>query len=71
MMGLQVTLGDAAEMMKSETTNISVASACELFARFVTRTSLDTPDFGEVRDLFDIFIDTSSIALLVVCQEID
>jgi translation initiation factor eIF-2B subunit alpha len=47
MMGLQVTLGEAAELMKSETTNISVASACELFARFVTRTSLDTPDFGD------------------------
>eukprot|EP01108_Squamamoeba_japonica_P008562 TRINITY_DN7651_c0_g1_i1.p1 TRINITY_DN7651_c0_g1~~TRINITY_DN7651_c0_g1_i1.p1 ORF type:complete len:328 (+),score=154.21 TRINITY_DN7651_c0_g1_i1:39-986(+) len=49
MMGLQITLGEAADLMKAKTTNIAVASACELFARFVTRTSLDTPDFYDCK----------------------
>jgi len=49
MMGLQVELANASEEMKQNCSSNAVASASELFSRFVTRTSLDTPDFGECK----------------------
>ncbi len=43
LMGLERELKSAADLLKSCSNALSVSSACELFTRFVTRTSLDVP----------------------------
>ncbi|EGC33937.1 translation initiation factor eIF-2B alpha subunit [Dictyostelium purpureum] len=49
-MGLQKDLEDAAKQLKTCPFNqsISLSSVCDLFIRFVTRTSLDFPNFDHV-----------------------
>lgn len=50
MMGLQVELAAAAESIKSlNKSAISLASGCELFKRYVTRASLDNPNYEECK----------------------
>jgi len=46
-MGLEKELNTAADLLKKtiQTAPFSLASGCELFTRFVTKTSLDIPDF--------------------------
>lgn len=43
MMGLEIELKLAADVVKDCHVALSVSSGCELFTRFVTRTSLDVP----------------------------
>lgn len=50
MMQLEMELKLAAELLQSCNVVLSVASACELFTRFVTLTSLDVPDFMECKN---------------------
>lgn len=49
-MGLQIELQAAADVLKQhEAEGISIASGCELFMRFVTRTALDYAEFSTCR----------------------
>jgi len=49
-MGLQIELAAAADVLKShEAEAISIASGCELFVRFVTRTALDFSEYETCR----------------------
>lgn len=50
MMGLEIELKCAADVLKGCHIALSVSSGCDLFTRFVTRTSLDVPDFVECRN---------------------
>uniref|UniRef100_A0A7S3Z751 Translation initiation factor eIF2B subunit alpha n=1 Tax=Lotharella globosa TaxID=91324 RepID=A0A7S3Z751_9EUKA len=50
MMELQKDLKDAVESLKEEVkSSISLKASCELFSRYVTRTSLDITDFSKCR----------------------
>ena len=42
-MELEIELKKAADILKTCSNVLSVSSGCELFTRFVTRTSLDIP----------------------------
>lgn len=42
-MELEMELKTAADLLRNSNIALSVSSGCELFTRFVTRTSLDTP----------------------------
>ncbi|KAL9182346.1 hypothetical protein ACHAXT_012998 [Thalassiosira profunda] len=48
MMGLQADLRDASDVMVA---HIALSSGCELFLKYVTRASLETPDFTRCRAL--------------------
>lgn len=48
MMGLEIELKDAIDLLKAcYPSSISLAAGCELFSRYVTRASLDIPQFAE------------------------
>jgi translation initiation factor eIF-2B subunit alpha len=50
MMGLEIELKAAADKLKStDHTTISLSAGCELFSRYVTRTSLELNDFVQCR----------------------
>jgi len=50
MMGLEIELKAAADKLKScKKSSISLASGCELFSRYVTRTSLDIAEFEQCK----------------------
>jgi len=49
MMELEIELKTAVDLLKNSGNVLSVASGCELFTRFVTRTSGDIPDFEECK----------------------
>ena len=55
-MELEMELKAAADLLKSCSVALSVSSGCELFTRFVTRTSLDIP----VRKLLFLFLLTQT-----------
>jgi len=48
-MRLEIELKAATDSLKSYEKSLSVASSCELFNRYLTRTSLDIPDFEKCR----------------------
>merc|ERR1711976_1003133 len=48
-MNLQIELKEAARLLQKETVVLSVASACELFTRFVTRVGIDIPNFEKCK----------------------
>jgi len=50
LMELQRELELAETLLKESNKTLSVSSGCELFTRFVTRTSLDIPDFVECKN---------------------
>eukprot|EP01102_Stenamoeba_stenopodia_P009936 TRINITY_DN2951_c0_g1_i5.p1 TRINITY_DN2951_c0_g1~~TRINITY_DN2951_c0_g1_i5.p1 ORF type:complete len:336 (-),score=88.81 TRINITY_DN2951_c0_g1_i5:53-1060(-) len=49
LMGLREDLITTAEKLKKFNSSLSLSSSCELFTRFVTRTSLDIPDFEQCK----------------------
>jgi len=50
MMGLEIELKAAADQLKGCNKSISLAAGCDLFTRYVTRVSLDIPDFTQCRE---------------------
>ncbi len=49
MMGLQCELKDATERLEKASTSLALTSGCELFMRFVTRTSDEITDFEKCK----------------------
>ncbi len=67
LMGLRTELANAAHAMQErDDAPISIASLCELFVRFVTRTALESPDFDSCKRLLiergEMFARTSDAA---------